>query len=83
MFVVGYLLIMVISFEIAYFLRLSLGTKVVILAGLMAVFAFFVVPDVTSRIDALPYLSSLNDIRAVCHSKGIAAGWKSGTNNDL
>lgn len=76
MFVVGYLLIMVISFEIAYFLRLSLGTKVVILAGLMAVFAFFVVPDVTSRIDALPYLSSLNDIRAVCHSKGIAAGWK-------
>lgn len=75
MFIIGYLIAMVTSFCIAYFLKVSLSFKTLILAMIMAIFAFFVVPDINSRIDALPYLFSLNNIRFILHNKGIAAAW--------
>lgn len=75
MFVIGYLVITITSFAIAAFLNINLRTKVWLLALLMAIFGFFIVPDITSRIDALPYLYSLDNYREILNTKGIGALW--------
>lgn len=75
MFIIGYLTITICSFAIAAFLKIRLQTKVWILALMMGIFGFFVVPDITSKIDALPYLYSLNYYRTVLEFKGVGALW--------
>lgn len=76
MFIIGYLLAMVISFIIAFYVKINLNLKIVILALIMAAFAFFVVPDINSRIDALPYLYSLDNLRYITKTNGLLEAWR-------
>lgn len=76
MFVIGYVTCTAISFAIAAFLKINLRLKVWILALLMGLFGFFVVPSITSKIDALPYLYTLNAVRIKLYTKGAIAAWK-------
>lgn len=75
MFILGYVILTIVSFAIAAFLKINLKFKIWILAILMGLFGYFIVPSVTSKIDALPYLYTLNAVRAKLYTKGVSAAW--------
>lgn len=75
MFIILYVLAVIVSFTIIAFLNINSRGKVWIVGILMGIFGFLLVPSISSQIDALPYLYSLNAIRSTLHIKGVAAAW--------